>query len=75
MRMFELSGGEVKKLFNKSGILYRAFKLNESLKTMSLEDSVELLNTKGMLIKRPFLMAEHIELLGFKAKEWEKLLV
>lgn len=74
MRMLDFAGGNVRKLFNTSGMLYRVMKLQEKLKTMSVEEAIELLNTHGMLIKRPFLLAENVGLLGFKEKEWEKLL-
>lgn len=65
-------GGNIKKIFNTSGQLYREMQLNEKLKTMSEEDAIFLLNQHGMLVKRPFLLGNNFGLLGFKEAEWSK---
>lgn len=62
--MLGYQNGNVRKLFNTSGILYREMGLTEKLKNMPLEEALELLGTHGMLVKRPFLLGEGFGLLG-----------
>jgi Spx/MgsR family transcriptional regulator len=63
--------GELKKLFNTSGELYREMKMSERLPTLALEDALVLLSQNGKLVKRPFLIAETFGCVGFKEDEWE----
>ncbi|MFI3228104.1 MAG: ArsC/Spx/MgsR family protein [Clostridia bacterium] len=49
----EMSGLDIKKFFNTSGLKYKALSLKDKLPTMSLEEKYELLATDGMLVKRP----------------------
>jgi len=65
----------VRKLFNTSGLLYKELRLSQKLPEMSLTQSLELLTTHGMLVKRPFLLGTHIGLLGFKEEEWKTALL
>lgn len=65
---------EVKKLFNTSGMKYKALNLKDKLNTLSLEEKIKLLSSDGMLIKRPLLVSEDNILIGFKEKEWDKYL-
>lgn len=62
--------GNLKKLFNVSGQLYRELQLSQVLTTLSQPEALALLNKHGMLIKRPFLLTEHFGLTGFNATEW-----
>ena len=73
--MLDSYDGVVRKLFNTSGLLYRGMKLKDRLPGMSIEDSLTLLQTNGMLIKRPFLLAETYGLVGFRVAVWEKRLL
>lgn len=68
------SGKEIKKLFNTSGNVYKALKLKDKIKDMSLEECYEILTTDGMLIKRPILVTDKKVLFGFKEEEYEDLL-
>ena len=68
------SGLPIKKFFNTSGLLYKSLNLKDKLPTMSEEESLELLATDGMLVKRPLLIDDCIMLVGFKEVEWEKIL-
>jgi arsenate reductase len=43
------------------------------METLSLEQALEALASDGMLVKRPFLIAEGLGLLGFKVDEWRTL--
>ena len=69
------SGGEIKKFFNTSGLLYKSMELKDKLPAMSDEEKIKLLASDGMLVKRPLLIGEEFVLIGFKEKEWaDKLL-
>ena len=69
------SGGEIKKFFNTSGLLYKSMELKDKLPAMSDEEKIKLLASDGMLVKRPLLIGENFVLIGFKEKEWaDKLL-
>lgn len=67
-------GGELKKLFNTSGLVYREMKLSQKIKTMSEEEAIDLLNTNGKLVKRPFVLSEAGTLVGFKEDAWNEVL-
>ncbi|MFI3251513.1 MAG: arsenate reductase family protein [bacterium] len=69
----ELSGLDIKKFFNTSGLVYKELNLKDKLPTMSLEEKYELLSTNGMLIKRPLLISTNSVLLGFKEEEYKKI--
>ncbi len=68
--MLERLGGELRRLFNTSGELYREMKISEKLKTMKPAEAVELLRRHGKLVKRPFVVAENGGLVGFQEPEW-----
>ena len=69
-----LSGLELKRFFNTSGMLYREKQLKDKLPTMTEEEQLELLATDGMLVKRPVLAGEDFVVTGFKEKEWREKL-
>ena len=70
----EKSGLELKKFFNTSGMIYRDLGLKDKLPGLSREEQLALLASDGMLVKRPILVTEDTVLVGFKEKDWEKLL-
>ena len=70
----EKSGLELKKFFNTSGMIYRDLGLKDKLPGMSREEQLRLLASDGMLVKRPIVVTEDAVLVGFKEKDWEKLL-
>ena len=72
-RMLALYGGDLRRLFNTSGGDYQAMQLAERLPTLTVAEALALLATNGNLVKRPFLLAEHGGLVGFKQPEWERL--
>lgn len=47
--------GQVKKIINTSGNLYRELALKDKLSEMSVDEVVSLLQDNGMLIKRPLI--------------------
>ncbi len=71
-KMLELKGGDLKKLFNTSGQLYRDMQLSEKVASLSIDQALDLLSSHGMLVKRPFLLGQDFGLLGFKEDEWKK---
>ena len=52
--MHKATGGEIRKLFNTSGLAYRAMGLKSKLPDMSQAEALDLLATNGNLVKRPF---------------------
>ena len=71
---YKMSGLELKKFFNTSGLLYKSLGLKDKLSAMSEEKQLRLLATDGMLVKRPLLIGEDFLLVGFKEKEWSEKL-
>ena len=70
----EKSGLELKKFFNTSGLGYKDLGRQDKLPTMPREEQLALLASNGMLVKRPIVVTEDAVLVGFKEKDWEKLL-
>jgi len=62
--------GDLRRLFNTSGVVYRELGIGEKLKTMSENEALGLLAKHGKLVKRPFVLLKDRGLLGFKADEW-----
>ena len=67
--------GDIKKLFNTSGVQYRELDMKTQLPTMSDVDALALLSQNGKLIKRPFLIddAKALGLVGFKEELWQNV--
>ena len=63
-------GGDLRKLFNSSGIDYRALNLKDQLPTLGEADAFALLTQNGNLVKRPFLIGDGKALVGFKPEVW-----
>ena len=70
-----VSGRDVKKAFNTSGMQYRALGLKDKLTQMSADEALELLASDGMLVKRPVLVGDGFVLFGFKEAEWAEKLI
>jgi arsenate reductase (glutaredoxin) len=63
----------LKKLFNTSGVDYRAQKLGEKLSSLTEDDAIALLAGNGNLVKRPFLLGSGAAgegLVGFDEQVW-----
>ncbi len=73
--MLAARGGEVRKLFNTSGLEYRAQKLGEKLPAMSEAAALALLAGNGNLVKRPCLLGEGVALVGFDESIWAAALL
>jgi arsenate reductase (glutaredoxin) len=73
--MLILYKGDIKRLFNTSGLDYRALNMKEILPTLSKEKAIGLLASNGNLVKRPFLLINKNEgCVGFNEIEWKRLL-
>ena len=71
---YEKSGLLLKKFFNTSGLLYKKMELKNKLPLMSEDEQLKLLETNGMLVKRPIVINKDKVLVGFKENEWKSLL-
>jgi arsenate reductase len=70
-QMLAAQGGELRKLFNTSGLDYRAQGLGEKLPSMTEAAALALLAGNGNLVKRPFLLgADGLGLVGFNEAVW-----
>ena len=65
-----LSGLPLRRLFNTSGLQYKALELKDKLPAMSEAEQFALLSSDGMLVKRPILVGEDFAFFGFKEAEW-----
>lgn len=68
-----LSGKDIRKFFNTSGLKYRELGLKDKLPSMTETEMLSLLAEDGMLIKRPILVNDKQVLVGFKEKEWSEI--
>lgn len=71
-RWIKLSGKDIKKWFNTSGLKYRELKLSQKLNNMTDEGKIDILASDGMLVKRPIFISDDGILIGFKQEEWEE---
>ena len=71
-KMLKFQNGNIRKLMNTSGMLYREMGLSKELDAMSEADVLTLLSQHGMLVKRPFLLGDDFGLVGFKESDWSQ---
>jgi len=67
--------GNLRALFNTSGLDYRALSLGEKLPGMSEAEALKLLAGNGNLVKRPFAVGGDVSLVGFDEGAWKAALV
>lgn len=69
-----LSGLELKRFFfNTNGkLFFKENNLKERWDSLSEEELLKILESDGMMHKRPVLVGEDFALTGFKIKEWEE---
>ncbi len=72
--MLASHGGDIRRLFNTSGVDYRAMKLSEKLPSMSQADALALLAKNGNLVKRPFVISGNRGIVGFDESAWADFL-
>ena len=66
--------GSLRALFNTSGGDYKEMGLKDKLPTLSEREALELLASRGNLVKRPFVRFGARYLVGFREAEWLKVL-
>ena len=71
LQWMALSGLELKRFFNTNGKLFKEMNLKERWADLSEEELLSILESDGMIHKRPVLVGEDFVLTGFKVKEWE----
>jgi len=69
-RMLAFQNGNLRRLFNSSGLEYRALKLSEKLPAMNETEALTLLSGNGRLVKRPFVLGAKFGLVGFDQPAW-----
>jgi arsenate reductase len=67
-------GGQIKRIFNTSGLDYRALNLGPALAGMSPAEALALLAGNGNLVRRPVLLGPGLALAGFDAAAWQAAL-
>ncbi len=73
-QMLARNDGQVRRLFNTSGLEYKALDLKSKLPTLSETEALALLAANGKLVKRPFLLGADVGLIGFKPDAWSAAL-
>ncbi len=70
-----LKSGEysISDLFNKSGLLYREFKMKDKIKVLKQTELVDLLAKHGKLVKRPIITNGKEATVGFDETRIKKL--
>ena len=63
------------KLFNTSGLRYRALNLKDKVKVAPEAELIEILASEGMLVKRPLVITDKTVLAGFKEPQWKEALL
>ena len=72
--MLRSYGGDLRKLFNTSGMDYRSLGLKDKLPSMSKHEAFNLLTQNGNLVKRPFVLTDSFKAVGFKEADWSEAL-
>jgi arsenate reductase len=73
-QVLQAQGGNLRKIFNTSGLDYKALGLKDKLPGMSEGEALDLLSSNGNLVKRPFAVGPGIGLAGFDPAAWKKAL-
>ena len=71
-KMLKYYDGNLRRLFNTSGLVYKELGLKEKLSTLTEDQALELLSSNGKLVKRPFVLGDAFGMVGFAKDEWNK---
>ena len=71
--MLDIYKGDIRRLFNTSGVDYRAMNLKDKLPTLKDSEALKLLSNNGNLIKRPFAIRGKEGAVGFSEAAWGDL--
>ena len=69
-QMLDFQEGDLLKLFNTAGSDYRELGMKLKLPKMSQAEALNLLSSRGNLVRRPFLLGDSFGLVGFKKDLW-----
>lgn len=72
-KMLKIYDGDLKKLFNTSGIQYRELDMANKLPKMSEDEALKMLSGNGKLVKRPFVLSGDEGIVGFREEAWKKM--
>jgi arsenate reductase len=70
----KLLDGDLRKLFNTSGVDYRELGIKDKLPSLSESEALDLLASNGNLVKRPFVIGKGVAFVGFKPDAWKSAL-
>lgn len=70
--MLDHVDGDLRKLFNTSGQDYKALGMKDRLPSLSTDEALALLASRGNLVKRPFALTKTAGAIGFKPDEWRE---
>lgn len=70
-KMLEHYDGDLRLLFNTSGLAYREQKIKDRLPALNPSEAIDLLAGNGRLVKHPFVLTPKAGLVGFKEDEWK----
>ena len=73
-QMLDFQEGDLRKLFNTAGGDYHELNMKLKLPKMSQSEALNLLNNRGNLVKRPFVLGDSVGLVGFKEDLWSDAL-
>lgn len=75
--MLHAHDGDLRRLFNTSGLDYRSLGIKDRLPAMSEDEALKLLSSNGNLIKRPFALdaEQRVFLAGFREPDWRAKLL
>jgi arsenate reductase len=71
-QMLVFQDGNLRRLFNTSGVDYRELGLATKLPAMRVPAAFKLLSGNGNLVKRPFLLGDSFGLVGFNEVAWSE---
>ncbi len=72
LQMIKSHDGQIKKLFNTSSKDYRDPEVKDVIPKLTEDQIINLLQKRGNLIKRPFVVGDGIALQGFKPDIWKQ---
>lgn len=71
-KWMDISGLELKKFFNVNGKVFKEMNLKEKWDSLTEEELLKILESDGMIAKRPVLVGDDFVLTGFKQGDWEE---
>jgi Spx/MgsR family transcriptional regulator len=73
-QMLEYVDGDIRKLFNTSGQVYREMGLSDKIRSMTHADCFKILTSNGMLVKRPFILTSKSGMVGYNEETLGKII-